>query len=354
MQIPLKARLFQALMAPRWRAELGLAAAAWFQGVDQGDPEAGPGAPEAWADFLDFFLLEWVDARGFTPLEVELGSPLPHPQLRWLFEVRSGVFVVDAWADGFAQARDAATEEPLRIAIAEPLAPRSVISGRLLPDLRGGWLPSGAPDVYDPLRVLERLQVARAWAQSPRAALSERLGRLRRAFLLQREQRAAFVSFFGADEQVFDDGDALAEAMNRFLRFLLFEDRPARLAGMTPAEALQQRGRDPWAVRVELGPSLLESARVGVIFDEVDGVHFLPRWGDVRDHLRGVAAHPEAARAYLDEPGIGALPFRRAGATGPLAALLEVDEAPLEALLRAAGKGPGRASPSLLAGYDDA
>ncbi len=345
----LKAALYRAAHEPAFERELKLASAAWFQGVDPDDPQAGPSCPEAWLEFLDFFALEWVDAGGYTLLERTWRGPLPHLLLRWLLDVRSGVFVVDEWSDGFADARDAMTEEALVIRVGEPLPPRSVITGRLLPDGQGGWVPSGSPDVYDPMRVIQRMDLARGWQEHPRWALVSRLRSLRRAFVVQREQQAAFARWFGADEVLFDGPRAMREGLNAFFHHLLYEDRPPSLGGQSRAERFGAGGEAPFALQVELGPSLDDGGRPGIIFDAAEGVHMLPSLGEFYAHLRGEAAHPEVVRLYLEEPGISALPFRRAGATAALAALLGRPDGPLEALLAPHKPLDARAAPSLLA-----
>ena len=347
----IKAGLYRAAHAPRHASELALAAAAWFEGIDREDPECGPAAPDAWLDFLDFFVLEWVDARGFTALERELGSPLEPELLRWLLEVRSGVFAVSCWEGGYAEVR-APDGETLYVRVDEPLAPRSVILGRLLPRADGSWLPSGAPDVYEPMRVIQRLELERRWGEGPRRALVERTAALRRAFIQQREQRAIFIDHFGEDCLIFDEPGELVRALEGFLQHLEYEAALPSLGGKTRAQVLRERGEQPFAIRIEAGPSLAGSRRVGVLYDAIEGVHLLPAYGDFLDHLRGEGEHPQVVRAYLEDPGISALPFRRAGGSARLAALLGLPEAPLEELLAPYKDLDARAAPSLLAGLE--
>ncbi len=347
----IKAGLYRAAHAPRHARELALAAAAWFEGIDREDPECGPAAPDAWLDFLDFFVLEWVDASGFTTLERELGSPLEPELLRWLLEVRSGVFAVSGWEGGYAEVL-APGGETLQVRVAEPLEPRSVIVGRLLPEAGGAWLPSGAPDHYEPMRVIQRLELERRWAEGPRGALVERMATLRRAFIQQREQRAIFVDHFGGDCLIFDEPAELVRALEGFLQHLEHEAPLPSLGGRTRAQVLRERGERPFAIRVELGPSLAGSRRVGIIYDAIEGVHLLPAYGDFLDHLRGEGEHPRVVRAYLEDPGISALPFRRAGGSARLAALLGRPAAPLEELLAPHKDLGARAAPSLLAGLE--
>jgi hypothetical protein len=336
--------LYAAAHAPEQRDELGRAAAAWFDGEPTED---------GWADFVDFFALEWVDTAGGTLLEQVVGEPLTALAWRWLTGVRSGVFVVDESDGAIAFCRDAASEEELCLVVGESLAPRSVIQGRLLPDDKGRFHVSGDPDVYEPLRVIARLGLVRAWLESPRRALCEQLAKLRAGFLRQRLQRQAFVAFFGSDQLLFPSALELEQHLNGFLDHLLFRYQPPALKGQTLAQVHTQRtGEDAVQVKVELGESLSGPGAVGVIYDAQEGIHFLPAFDAFVAHMQGRAEHPDVVRSYLEDPGVTALPFRRVGGTHRLAALLGSSETELETLLAPFKGLAGPAAPSVLPHFD--
>ena len=337
-------QLYAAAHAPERRAELELAAGAWFQGEAR---------PEVWADFIDFFVLEWVGRDGRTLLEETLGQPLTAACRRWLTGLRSGLFVVDRCEGELTWCRDAATEEVLAVAVGEVLAPKTLIRGRLLPDEAGHYQLTGDPDIYDALGVIDRLELVRAWEQSPRRRLSLEQAALRTGFVRQRDQRDAFVAFFGADELLFATGRELEEHLNGFLDHLLFRYRPAGLLGRTFASHHElTTSVSALHVGVELGPSLREGGEVGVIFDDLEGVHLLPDLGAFAAHLQGREHHPEVVRGYLEDPGVTALPFRRVGHGEKLAELLGVPEAPLDDLLAPFKDVASRRPPSPLPGFD--
>ncbi|MCB9759009.1 MAG: hypothetical protein H6739_04150 [Alphaproteobacteria bacterium] len=338
-----KQRLYQAATRPEHRAELTLAASQWFEG----EPD-----PSEWLDFLDFFALEWVDAQGFTLLERELGDPLDPALLRWLLEVRSGVFVIDGEDGGVTRARDAATEQPLALLLPEPQPRRSVLVGRLLPAEDGRWRPSGQPDLYDPMSMLSRLGVLQAWQEGHRRALVERLAELRAAFIRQREQQRAFVVYFGTDMLLFDDGEALAEAFRPFMVHLLFEHRPPSQGGRTLAELRAEvEGLEVPSIDVRLGETLEGGHSVGVIFDRLEGLHFLPGLLEFMSYMKGESNDADIIGLYANDPGVTALPFRRAGQAQRLAAALGVPVAPLDELIQRI-KPPRRLSPSLMPGFE--
>ncbi|MCB9791888.1 MAG: hypothetical protein H6741_04100 [Alphaproteobacteria bacterium] len=335
-----KRRLYAAAQDPAHQGELALAARAWF---------AGPPDPEDWPDFLDFFALEWVDAEGWTLLERVEGPTLPPELLRWGLELRSGVFVVDDHQGRLTRLRDLRSEEVLPALLPELLPARSLLVGRLLP-WGEVWLPSGQPDVHDPMSALRRIDLVQRWASGPRAALSERMAELRRSFVVQREQRQVFVDCHGADLLIFEQPDALAEAMRRFMQRLLLEARLPSLGGRTHAELrAQDQGLSVPAVDVRLGEGL--RGEVGVIFDEVEGLHFLPRLGEFMSYMNNELQHDEIIHLYANDPGVSRLPFRRAGAPERLAQALSVPPGPLEELLDLI-KPRTRASPSLMPGFE--
>lgn len=317
----------------------------------------GPPPPDQWNDFLDFFALEWVDAEGWTTVEhaVRAGE-VPQDALRWPREVRTALWVVDGWSGAQVRMRDVVTEEEITVSApgAEADLPRrTVLRARVIPvgDTR---VFSGEPGVYGPMGVIARMDLMRAWMEGPEPALLTTLRQLRAGFLRQREERETFVAWFGADEVVFTDAKDLEARLAPFVNHLLNEARFPSLGGRTRAQAFREaKGEEPKVIRFALGPTLTGPGRPGVVYDEVEGVHFLPFYGEVRAHLRGEEQWPDHVRAYLDDPGITALPFRRAGRTGALARLLGVPDAPLDALLAPWKETGRRVAPSVLPGLDD-
>ncbi len=339
--------------ASRRADELALAAHALLGGMPD---------PAGQTDFLDFFVVEWVDAEGWTEVEhaVRAGE-LPAEALRWPREVRTSLWVVDGWEGDLVLLRDVRSED--EIAVAAPgaqaeLPRRSVLRARVVPV--GDTLRfSGEPDVWDPMSVIARMDLLRAWQEGPEPDLVARLAALRAAFHRQREERAAWIAHFGADEVVFADAADLERRLARFVSYLHNEHVFASLGGKSRAEAHRvEKGADPVIVQFALGPTLTGPGRPGAIYDEIEGIHFLPAYGELGAHLRGEGEHPDVVRAYLDDPGITRLPFRRAlaaaGGAARLAALLEQPrDTPLEALLDPWKPADRRHAPSVLPGFDD-
>ncbi|MDP2316734.1 MAG: hypothetical protein Q8P41_27815 [Pseudomonadota bacterium] len=334
--------------------ELALAAHALY---------GGPPDAERQTDFLDFFVVEWVDADGWTEVEhaVRAGE-LPEAALRWPREARTALWVVDGWEGDLVLLRDVRTEA--EVAVLAPgaqadLVRRGVLRARVLPDPHATGAASlrfsGEPDVWDPMSVIARMDLLRQWMEGPEPTLLDHLAALRAGFLRQREERAAWIAHFGQDELVFLDAKDMERRLAPFVSYLNNEHAFPSLGGRTRAEAFRaNKGADPTIMQLQLGPTLTGPGRPGAIYDEVEGVHFLPAYGELLAHLRGEAEHPEVLRFYLDDPGITRLPFRRAGRHESLARSLgRPEDEPLDLLLAPYKPPGGRAAPSVLPGLED-
>jgi hypothetical protein len=335
--------------ATRRTDELALAAHALY---------GGPPSSEQQSDFLDFFVTEWVDAEGWTEVERAVReSALPADALRWSRDVRTALWVVDGWEGDLVLLRDVATEAELHVlapGAQADLPRRAVLRARVLP-VGDTWRFSGEPDVWEPMGVIARMDLHRAWLEGPEPELLARLAALRAAFVRQREERDAFVAHFGADEVVFADARELERRLAPFVSYLHNTHPFPSLGGRTRAEAFRaDRGSEPTIVQFALGPTLTGPGRPGVIYDEVEGVHFLPAYGEFAAHLRGEEAHPDVVRTYLDDPGITRLPFRRIGHTRALAQLLgRPEDEPIGQLLAPYKPTDARAAPSVLPSLED-
>lgn len=315
------------------------------------------GWPEEQGDFLDFVAIEWVDREGWTVAErAAAAGEVPAEVARWAAEVRTALWVVDGWEGDLVLLRDIATEDEMAVTapgLEGDLPKRAVLRARVIPH-GGAWVFSGEPDVYEPMGVIARMELLRAWQESPEPALLTRLAARRAAFRRLREERAAFVTHFGGDEVVFADAADLGARLSAFVSYLLNEHRFPSLGGRTRAEATRaDKGEEPSIVSFELGPTLTGPGRPGAIYDAIEGIHFLPRYGELRAHLRGEEHHPDVLALYLDDPGITALPFRRVGATGVLARALGREEAPLDDLLAGVKPLDAEVAPSVLPGWED-
>lgn len=305
----IRERLYRAALLPACSEELGLAAHLLFEGAP---------AEDQWPDFLDFFVLEWVDAGGFTLLQRMIGQgEVPADCAAWSLEVHTALWVVDGWVENKVLLRDLATEQEWAVeapGLQQQLPKRMVLRARIVP-WQGSWIFSGTPELVEPMGVIARLDLLRQWKEGPEPTLLLRLAELRRLYGQMREEREAWIAYFGSDEVVFDGPEQFGQALSGLVNHLFNVWRFPSLGGKTRAEARREKkGDTPEIVQFQLGGSLAGPGKHGAIYDPVEGIHFFPHYGEFRAHLRGEATHPQILAQYLEDPGIGRLPFQRAGA----------------------------------------
>lgn len=296
---------------------------------------SGPPEPARWNEALDFFAIEWVDAGGWTEVERAVNQgEAPVAAAEWARDVRTALWVVDGWEGPRVLLRDIANDEEIAVwaeGAEASLTRRTVLRARVLP-WAGDSVFSGDPDVFGEMGVIGRLDLLRLWREGPEPALHEELKQLRAAFRRQRDERDAFVRWFGSDTVVWGGADAMEAALLTFLAELRGEgDRST----------------------VRLGPSLLGEGRHGAIFDESEGIHFLPSLGEFFDAMAGEPRHADVLRGYLDDPGVTALPFRRAPSLEGLRRLRGRSSGTIDDLVAPEKNPAARAHPSVLPGPED-
>jgi hypothetical protein len=201
----------------------------------------------------------------------------------------------------------------------DPMVPGSFIVTRLVP-IGDEWLLSGMSSLMPARDRVHAYRVAADVAASRPALVFRNPEKLAQGWELQRQDRQQFVDFFGSDLVVLP-GSEVAERMRAYMHYRTHEARDAH--GDTVADrSREQYGTDPPDVDYNLPDELLEAETVGIIYDEVDGLNFYPDFGRFEEAFE----RPEGATsrrlrpvvmAYLKEPSIGPLPFRRLAARSP-------------------------------------
>jgi hypothetical protein len=199
-----------------------------------------------------------------------------------------------------------------------PLPKHGFVSARLVRvgPVSGAWLVSGAMRSY---RASDAAKVAKAALE-----LATRLpklvyrnpGKVEQAWQQMREERAAFVEFFGRDELVLPPAEA-EERVNAFYR----HRQEAALAGR-PARRLPMDIPGVDVPAFELPAEIADAGTIGVIYDEIDGLNFYNEYGMLRDLFADPALasdqrYADVLRGYLRAETIGPLPLRRAAAAYP-------------------------------------
>ncbi|SOB82801.1 hypothetical protein [Streptomyces sp. 1331.2] len=178
----------------------------------------------------------------------------------------------------------------------------------------GVWLVSGAMSSYPRSSSTEIARAALQLATSRPELVFRNPEKIEQGWESMRQDRAAFIEFFGSDELVLPPAEA-EDRLNAYYRH-----RQAVAGQPVRARGSRLPGLD-FPV-FELPRGLAESEMVGAIYDEVDGLYFYPDYGMLRDlfadpALPGRRQHQDLLRVYLREESIAPLPLRRLAAAHP-------------------------------------
>jgi len=189
---------------------------------------------------------------------------------------------------------------------------------RLVPicPVPGAWLVSGSMSAYRKSGAAQIAQAALALATKQPELVYRNPEKIEQAWTQMREDRAAFVEFFGGDELVLPPAEA-EERLNAYYRH-----RQEAALARQPAARRPRNLPGVDAPAFELPPELADAGTIGIIYDETDGLNFYNEYG----MLRALFADPVLAagkqyadmlRGYLRSETIGPLPFRRLAAAHP-------------------------------------
>jgi hypothetical protein len=192
---------------------------------------------------------------------------------------------------------------------------RSFLVTRLLP-VGDEWLFSGFQAVFAASKRPEVVRMAAESSLEMPSLVFRNPELVEKGWELQRDDRADFIEFFGADFFI-TPGRELTERIRAFRAFQ--RARAIERAG----RAGDHTGETPSALPdVEPPPKMLASECVGVIYDEVEGLNFLTEFGrfaEAFDEPDRVTRKPHKAvvRGYLEDAGMSPLPFRWVAARDP-------------------------------------
>ena len=199
-----------------------------------------------------------------------------------------------------------------------PLPKGGFVHARLVPvrPVPGAWLVSG---MMSPYPKSSAALIARAVLESAtrRPELVFRNPeKVEQGWKQMREDRAAFVEFFGGDELVLPPAEA-EERLNAYYR----HQQEAALA----RQPARRRPRNLPGLDVpffEFPPGLADADTVGIIYDETDGLNFYPEYGMLRDLFGNPALaadkrYADVLRGYLRSETIAPLPLQRLTAAYP-------------------------------------
>jgi hypothetical protein len=184
---------------------------------------------------------------------------------------------------------------------------------RPVPD---SWLFSGMMSPYPKSSAAQIARAALEAATRRPELVFRNPEKVEQGWKQMREDRTAFVGFFGGDELVLPPAEA-EERLNAYYRH-----RQEAALARRPA-----RPRPPNLPGLdmpvfEFPPGLADADTVGIIYDETDGLNFYPEYGMLHDlfgdpALAADKRYADALRGYLRAETIAPLPLQRLAAAHP-------------------------------------
>ena len=192
------------------------------------------------------------------------------------------------------------------------------VHARLVPmrPLPGSWLVSGTMAAYPKSSASQIAEVALELATRQPELVYRNPERIERGWKQMREDRAAFMEFFGGDELVLPPAEA-EQRLNTYYRH--------RQEAVLAAYPRRRRPRNVPGMDVpafDLPAELADAATIGIIYDETDGLNFYNEYGMLRDlfgdpALAADKRYSQVLRGYLEADSVGPLPLRRLAAAFP-------------------------------------
>jgi len=326
---PLKAALVAFGQSQRFAGEFRSAYADRFA-------TAEPSSEADYINFLDRFVLEHRTRDGRTIVEQFVASrpDLPETERAMLLcwaKVVEGIFEVERHDGDTAIMVNLVDELTYRVRsnvgpqLLKQLVPETTLWARVVP-LGNDWLLSGALNSAPPEGRREMCRAAAELANTCPAAVFRNPDKLALGWELHRRLRGHFIGFFGADVAVVT-GRELADRMAGFWNY-----HAARIsAAQSPAPGETTASMNPDTPNEEQPPSVppmsissdLEQAEtVGIVFDGVEGLLFLPEYRLVCEVFADPALiagrrYREAVGGYLKSQSIPPIVLRRLAEQDP-------------------------------------
>jgi hypothetical protein len=189
---------------------------------------------------------------------------------------------------------------------------------RLVPigPVAGAWLVSGYMTAFRKSDAARVAQIALGLATTAPELVFRNPEKIEQGWRQMRDDRAAFIEFFGSDELTLPPAEA-AERLDAYYR----HRRQAALAAH-PDRRKRRRGLDPELPPTEWPAELAEADTIGLIYDEIDGLNFYDDYGMLRELFADPALaadkrYADVLRGYLESDSIAPLPIRRAAGAHP-------------------------------------
>jgi len=192
------------------------------------------------------------------------------------------------------------------------------VHARLVPigPVPGAWLVSGSMSAYRKSGAAQIAQTALAVATERPELVYRNPEKIKQAWTQMREDRAAFVEFFGGDELILPPAEA-EERLNAYYRH-----RQEAALARQPERRRPRNLPGVDAPAFEFPPELTDADTIGMIYDETDGLNFYNEYGMLNalfadPVLAADKRYADVLKGYLKAETVGPLPFRRLAAAHP-------------------------------------
>jgi hypothetical protein len=285
---------------------------------DQGD----------YINFLDRFMLEHETREGQTIVEMFVASrpDLPDAERAMLLSWRGvveGIFEVERHDRDAAIMTNLVDELTYRVRsnkgpqLLKQLAPELILCARVVP-VGGDWLLSGALTATPPEGRREMYRTAATVARTCPAAVFRNPDKVALGWQVHHTARENFIDLFGADITIVV-GHEIADRMDDFWNHHNTQILAARneAPGDTPGDE-----QPPPVPAMSIPSELAQAESVGIMFDEVDGLTFLPDYQLLQDAFADPALladrrYRETVSGYLKSQTISPGVLRRLAEQDP-------------------------------------
>ncbi len=199
-----------------------------------------------------------------------------------------------------------------------PLTRGGFLYARLVPisPVPGAWLVSGYMSAFPKSHAAGIAQAALQLATTQPELVFRNPEKIEQGWKQMRDDRAAFIEFFGSDELVLPPAEA-AERLDAYYR----HRRQAVLAAH-PEPRKTRRRPDTDLPPVEWPAELADADTIGLIYDEIDSLNFYNDYGMLRELFADPALaadkrYSDVLRGYLESETVGPLPIRRLAVAHP-------------------------------------
>jgi hypothetical protein len=199
-----------------------------------------------------------------------------------------------------------------------PLPKGGFLYARLVPisPVPGVWLVSGYMSSFPKSGAVQIAQAALELSTRRPELVFRNPEKIEQGWKQMRQDRAAFIEFFGSDELVLSPSEA-EERLNAYYR----HRQQAALA----AHPKRRRPRHIPAINMpafEFPAEFAEADTVGVIYDEIDGLNYCNDYGMLRDLFADPALAADkrysgVLRGFLESDTVAPLPIRRQAVAHP-------------------------------------